>query len=317
MTDLALVSASPLAAASTPTWLDRTLYPFDARWFATDEGRLHYVDEGPRDDPAPLVLVHGTPTWSFEHRAVITALRADRRVIALDHLGFGLSDKPERGALAPADHARRLGAFLDVVVPGRFTLFAHDFGVPIGLGAALERIGRLAGLVVSNGWMWATEDDPKIVRISRVVRGPIGRLLYLSLNASPRWLLPSALGDRRALSPEVHRHYVAPFAHRRARRGPWVLGCELAGSSSFYASIWARRAELASVPSAIVWGARDPALGARELARMCEGLPHATVARLPHVGHFPAEEAPGSVVEAIRAVAADRRRLGAAPGALV
>src|SRR5689334_6246741 len=77
-----------------PGWLDRKLYPFVPRRFATPEGVLSYVDEG---QGSPVVLVHGTPSWSFEWREVIAALRAEHRVIAPDHLGFGLSDKP-RGA---------------------------------------------------------------------------------------------------------------------------------------------------------------------------------------------------------------------------
>lgn len=305
MTNLALAPSSPTsstALAPAHPWLDRALYPFASRWHATSEGRIHYVDEGPRTDPSPIVIVHGTPSWSFEHRAVITALRGSRRVIAMDHLGFGLSDKPEDGAYTPADHARRLDAFLDALALDRFTLVVHDFGVPIGLGATLDRSDRLDALVVMNGWMWATADDPKVVRLSSVVRGPFGRFLYLWLNASPRWIVPSALGDRRALSAAAHRHYVAPFAHRSERRAPWVLGCELAGSSDFYATLWARRGRLAKVKSTLVWGEKDPAFGQKELARMREALPHARVVTLPKVGHFPAEEAPDAVIEALRSL---------------
>jgi haloalkane dehalogenase len=74
-------------------WLDREEYPFGAHFFETPAGRIHYVDEG---EGPPVLMVHGTPTWSFLYRRLIKDLSRDHRVIAVDNLGFGLSDKPER-----------------------------------------------------------------------------------------------------------------------------------------------------------------------------------------------------------------------------
>jgi pimeloyl-ACP methyl ester carboxylesterase len=282
-----------------PTWLDRDAYPFTSRWHAVDGAQLHYLDEGPRGDPHPIVVVHGTPTWSFEWRHVIKALRAHRRVIAVDHLGFGLSDKPEDAAYEPAAHARRLAGLLAALGVTRVTLVVHDFGGPIGLGAFREHLDRVERLVFLNSWFWPLDDDARAVSISRFVRGLIGRFLYFWLSFSPRVLLPRALGDERVLTKAIHRHYLAPFALRRERRAPWVLGCELAGSSAFYATLWERRAELAGIPTAIVWGQRDPAFGPAYLTRLRTALPHASVRMLPGVGHFPAEESPAAVVSAI------------------
>src|SRR5687767_8846991 len=98
----------PSSHASTPrpAWLDAAAYPFTPHYFDTGEGRLHYVDEG---KGSPVVLVHGTPTWSFLYRRLIPRLvAAGHRVIAPDHLGFGLSEKADgtqRIGYRPADHA--------------------------------------------------------------------------------------------------------------------------------------------------------------------------------------------------------------------
>ena len=73
------------------SWLNRDEYPFASHYFQTAAGRLHYVDEG---QGAPIVMVHGNPTWSFLYRHLIKQLRTDYRCVAVDHLGFGLSDKP-------------------------------------------------------------------------------------------------------------------------------------------------------------------------------------------------------------------------------
>ncbi|MBN8612817.1 MAG: alpha/beta fold hydrolase [Deltaproteobacteria bacterium] len=281
-----------------PSWVDRGLYPFTPRTFTTREGRMAYLDEGRRDAPVVL-LVHGTPTWSFEHREVIRLLAPHRRVIAPDHLGFGLSDKPEDAAiLTPAAHARRLRALVEHLDLRDVTLVVHDFGGPIGLPLALEG-DRVARVVLMNTWMWSIADDPGVARIRSLIEGPIGRFLYFTLNVSPRTLLPSVLGDRSLLTPHLHAHYLAPFAERSARTSLYALARALGGAGDYYGSLWETRSPLADKPLSIVWGMKDPAFQASHLARWTETFPHASVTRLPEVGHFPAEEEPASVAAAI------------------
>jgi haloalkane dehalogenase len=285
------------AAISAPAWLARALYPFARQTFATAEGCMHYVDEGAG---RPVLFVHGTPSWSFEWRAAIAALKDQARCVAPDHLGFGLSDKPAGAAYKPADHAQRLLAFVRALDLREITLVLHDFGGPIGLPVLLEEPARVRALVVVNSWAWAHGADPKIARLSKLVASPLGRFLYLSLNASPRFLVPSSLVQRAGFTQAVHRHYLAPFATRAERTAPWVLGCELAGSDAYYASLWERREALQRVPVTLVWGMRDPAFGATYLGTWRQALPHARVHELADVGHFPQEEAPEALNRALR-----------------
>ena len=287
----------PVAAPELPAWVDRQLYPFVPKRFATREGVLRYVDEG---RGSPIVLVHGTPSWSFEWRAVIAALRSSHRVIAPDHLGFGLSDKPRQGAYRPADHARRLLALFDALDLRDVTLVVHDFGGPIGLPIALERSERVRSVVVLNSWLWPLGGDPRVARISRFVGSALGRFLYTQLNASPRWLLPASFARRERLPAAVHRQYLAPFARRDERVAPWMLGRELVGSDDYYARLWSAREPLANKPLTLVWGQKDPAFGAKELERWQQAFPHAAVQLLKDVGHFPQEEAAQAVIAAIR-----------------
>lgn len=117
-------------------WLDRAEYPFAPHHFESGDGRMHYVDEG---EGEPVVLVHGTPTWSFLYsRHRIRGLSRTRRVIAPGHLGFGLSEKPADALYRPEDHARRLEALLEHLGLEGITLVVHDFGGPIGLSYALR-----------------------------------------------------------------------------------------------------------------------------------------------------------------------------------
>src|SRR5687767_12195604 len=86
--------------AKREKWFNPGEYPFQSRFLELPAGRMHYVDEGAG---RPLLLVHGTPSWSFEYRELIRALRSEMRTIAPDHLGFGLSDRPASASLAEGE----------------------------------------------------------------------------------------------------------------------------------------------------------------------------------------------------------------------
>ena len=134
-----------LAPDSRPAWVSERLYPFESRFFAAPGGRMHYVDEGAG---APIVFVHGNPSWSFEFRGLISELRDRFRCIAPDHLGFGLSACPERSEEHhPAAHAANFAALMDHFDLDDATLFLTDWGGPIGLEFARRHPERVARLV--------------------------------------------------------------------------------------------------------------------------------------------------------------------------
>lgn len=280
-----------------PKWLDRAAFPFLPRFVTTSAGRLHYVDEGPRE-AEPVLLVHGTPSWSFEYRHVIPKLAATRRVIAVDHLGFGLSDRPRAFDYTPEAHTRVLREALERLGIARFSLVVHDFGGPIALPLAVDEPERVAALVVLNSWMWDFASEPAFAMGSRLMASAVGRFMYRWLNASLRLIMPFAYADKRRLTRAIHAQYLAPFRDRAARvQVLWALACALTRSARSFQELWQARAKLASIPTQIVWGLGDRALPPSMLARFREALPHARIAELPGVGHWPQEEAPEAVAE--------------------
>jgi pimeloyl-ACP methyl ester carboxylesterase len=234
-------------------------------------------------------------------RHVIRGLSRTHRVIAPDHLGFGLSEKPERAPYRPADHARRLAALIRHLDLGPVTLVVHDVGGPIGLSYAIEHPEDVDALVLFNTWLWSLDHDPKVQRASRLASGPLGRFLYRHLNVSPKLLMPLVFGDRHALRPEIHRHYTMPFDSARERTAPWVAAWELAGSGDWFDTLWQRRAALASKPSLLVWGLQDPAFGMSALARWQDALPGAEVEEYVDVGHVVLEEVGAAVLPRLTA----------------
>jgi haloalkane dehalogenase len=265
-------------------WIDRQEYPFASRFFNSERGRLHYVDEGRGQ---PIVMVHGTPTWSFLYRELIKGLSGSHRCIAVDHLGFGLSDKPSP-ALRPEEHARVLQAFIDSLGLGEFTLVIHDFGGPIGLSYALAKPASVRRLVLFNTWMWPVKNDPHFERPARLFSGALGRFLYLRGNFAVNVMMKFIAASR--IAPVAWRHYRQAQASTEARTAAWTLARELTGSTDWYASLFQRRAEIANKPALILWGLKDQAFPCKILQNWSLLFTNAQIHSFPDAGHFVMED---------------------------
>jgi len=253
--------------------------------------------------------VHGTPTNSYEYRHLIAALSKRFRCIAPDHLGFGESARPRSFAYTPEAHAAVLREFVERLGLDDFTLVVHDFGGPIGLPLITDHPSHsphpphsphVSRLILMNTWAWPLDDDPKMARGARFIGGAIGRFLYRYANASLRLIMPSAYGDRKKLTPEIHRRYLDVFGDRDARvLVLHALAKSLLGSRSHYQSLLDRLDRLRAMPVLIVWGMKDSAFQPYQLERWRQLLPGAQVETIEGAGHWPHEEEPGRVVAAI------------------
>ncbi len=123
-------------------------YPFEPHYVEQDGLRLHYVDEGAG---APVLLLHGEPTWSYLYRTVIPELTPAARVVAPDYLGFGRSDKPLRVEDYTYDlHVGSMRRLVEELDLRDLTIVVQDWGGPIGLRLAVEHPERVARLVIMN-----------------------------------------------------------------------------------------------------------------------------------------------------------------------
>ena len=269
------------------SWIDKEEYPFQSRHLELEMGRLHYVDEG---EGNPIVMVHGTPTWSFEYRHLIKGLSNRYRCVAMDHVGFGLSDKPSDWSYRPEAHARNLEALIESLGLEDITLVVHDFGGPIGLSYAIRHPEKVKQLVIMNSWMWSLKDQAKFKWSSRFLGGPIGRLLYRQINFSPKVLMKMLVGDKSKLPKHIHDHYLKALPTPRERKGTWVFAKELVASSDWYSSLWSERGSIDDVPTLVIWGMKDSTFTQRELERWESFLTNAQTIQLDDIGHFVAEE---------------------------
>jgi len=273
----------------SPAWLDRETYPFASRWFKAPAGRMHYVDEGRGE---VLVMVHGTPDWSFQYRTLIKCLSQNYRCIAMDYLGFGLSDKPADWAYTPEAHAANVAALIEGLGLSDVTLVVHDFGGPIGLSYALDHPVNVRRLILFNTWMFSGRGTKRYRswrRVSRILGGRFGKLLYERFNFSARVVLKQSFADKSKLPRRVHQQYIQALPTPASRRGTWMFAKHLVASGDWYDGLWARRAKIADKPTLILWGTKDVATGPEFLAKFRDLFTRAQVEEYD-VGHFPQEE---------------------------
>lgn len=276
-----------------PDWLDPA-YPFASHYQDVGAGRLHYLDEG---DGPPVVMVHGTPSWSFLYRHLVQDLMDRYRCVAPDHLGFGLSDKPAGFPYTPMAHAENLSTFIGALGLKDIVLVVHDFGGPIGLAYALEHPENVRALVVMNSWLWPNET---LARAGRLLGNPLGQFLYKRFNVSVEVLLRrAAFADQKVLTQRVLEHYRGPFRARASREPLWALVDTVEASNRWLETLWDERAAIADKPAQLIWGTKDKLVPLAYLARWQGLFPQAEVLELD-AGHFVQEEAARGVGEAVK-----------------
>ncbi len=277
-------------------WINRIEYPFDSLFFQVPAGRMHYIDEG---HGFPVVMVHGNPTWSFLYRRLVKQLRGDYRCVAMDHLGFGLSEKPEDWTYLPEDHAANLTRMIQGLGLEKITLVVQDWGGPIGLSYAAAHPENVAGIIILNTWAWPVNRDPYYIAFSRFVGGPIGRMLIRRYNFFARSIMRKAFGDPARLTPAVHAHYLNALALPEDRKGCLVFPGQIIGATPWLGQLRDNLSVLKHTPALIVWGMKDIAFREKELKHWERVFPQARSVRVPHAGHFVQEEAPEELAEAV------------------
>lgn len=256
------------------------------------ELQVHALDAAPRDGrepPLTIVCVHGNPTWSLLWRSFHRRLGDRYRVLAVDQLSMGLSERT--GPRTFAQRVDDLGRILDAfAVDGPVVLAAHDWGGPIALGWALEHRQRVQGILLGNtGVAIPPTGVPLPIRLarSRALRSLGCRQTSLFVRAT----LASPGGP---IGKDVRRAYLAPYASPRDRSAieDFVADIPTTPAHPSYAAlaeVAARLPEL-DVPVLLAWGERDPVFHLDFAADLRSRLPQAELHRFPLAGHLVVEE---------------------------
>jgi len=291
---------------------DTSLYPFTSRWFDRGGGlRMHYVDEGPRDGQGkpvgpPILFLHGNPSWSFYFRNLIMALRDSHRCIALDHIGMGLSDKPNDKAYSYTLEQRieDVQLFVDKLrLKQPLTLIVHDWGGMIGMGWAVRQPRQVARLVLLNTAAFPMPRSKSLPLALGLTRTPVGTLLVRGLNAFS-WTATRVGCKRKAMSRAVAQAYTAPYDSWATRIATlrFVQDIPVSRDHPTYGMVQHVGDQVMlfhNTPTLIVWGGKDFVFDAPFLATWRKLLPNAHVHYLADAGHYVLEDAADEVVPLI------------------
>ncbi len=285
-------------------------YPFAPNYHHWRGLRMHYLDEG---QGAPVLLLHGEPTWSYMYRTVIPPLTAaGLRCIAPDYIGFGKSDKiTDDDWYVIERHVESIRALIEALDLRDVTLVVHDWGGPIGLRQAVDMPERFSRLVILNTWLHH-HGFPYTDMIRRwrayVAKFPPGTGNLPAGDIVSKW--PRIDESRR---PAVKAAYDAPYpdatSKAGARRFPWCLPFAEPGAGN--AADQARCFEALKQwrkPAHLIFGDRDEIFTlawAREWAAQIAG---ATVDAVPGPHHVPEES--GAEIAAIMLAYMKRQPLG-------
>jgi haloalkane dehalogenase len=275
-------------------------YPFAPNWLDADGLRMHYVDEG---SGAPVLLLHGEPTWSFLWRHVIPqAVGAGRRAVAPDLIGFGRSDKPtDQGWYTYDRHVAAVTRLVEELDLSDIALVVHDWGGLIGLRFAVENAERVERLVILDTGVWSGRAPSETwLRFREALRNVGGELDVGRLVAG---------GTHRGLADDVRAAYDAPFPTPESKAGalafPELVPVEPDHPTA--AALEPVREGLArwTKPAHVIWGADDAVLPTAVAERFISLIPGATGPELiAGAGHFLQEDAPTEVAAAIVAAVA-------------
>ncbi|UCG70057.1 MAG: alpha/beta fold hydrolase [Thermoplasmata archaeon] len=269
------------------SWLDREEYPFKSNFLQLDMGRMLYIDVGKGE---PIVMFHGNPTWSFLYRHIVKGLSKKYRCIAMDYLGFGLSDKPSNWSYLPEDHAKNIQKLIEALDLKEITLIVQDWGGPIGLSYAINNPNNVKRIIIMNTWMWSIKGDSHFERFSKFLGGRFGRFLIMRLNFFVRVVMKLIIGDRSKLPKSIHRHYIMPLKNPKERIGCWVFPKEIIGSDDWVKSLWSLRKNIEDKPTLILWGMKDSAFREQELKKWEELFSNHKTVKFENVGHYVQEE---------------------------
>lgn len=283
------------------------LYPFEPKRFTLPSAgganapTLSYLDEGPKDAPQTFLMVHGNPTWSFYYRNLVKEFSPQARCIVPDHIGAGLSDKPQDYDYTLSTHVENLDALTKHLDLGDVTLVIHDWGGAIGMGWAMKNAAKVRRLVVLNTAAFRSTTIPFSINICRIPG--FGALAIRGMNAFARAAVIRAATT--SLPKGVIRGYLGPYdswANRIANLRfvqdiPMHPGVP---SWPVLEKIEAGLAQFKDRPMLICWGAKDFCFNDSFLATWREHFPDADVHRFEDAGHYVLEDAGERVVKLMR-----------------
>jgi haloalkane dehalogenase len=282
-----------------------SLFPFRRNFLDLNGQKYHYLNEGSGE---PVVMVHGNPSWSFYYRNLVTELSHQYQCIVPDHIGCGLSDKPDdlHYDYTLAQRINDLETLLDHLnIKENITLVVHDWGGMIGMGYAARHPERIKRLVILNTAAFHLPDTKKFPLPLWICKNTyIGTVLVRGFNAFSS--IASYVGVKRNPMPAaIRKAYVAPFDSWKNRISTlrFVQDIPLKPGDRNYQlveHIDQSLQKFQTIPTVICWGLQDFVFDEHFLTLWKQKMPHAQVHEFEDCGHYILEDASNQVINIIQ-----------------
>ncbi|MBU1183345.1 MAG: alpha/beta fold hydrolase [Pseudomonadota bacterium] len=282
------------------------LYPFKSNYTEIKGIKFHYIDEGSGN---PVLMIHGNPTWSFYFRSLIRELSPNFRTIAPDHIGCGLSGKPD-----PSDYDYRLKSRVEDIdlflghlkLNGKITLILHDWGGMIGMAYAVRNPKKISSVVIMNTAAFFPPGRKKKISLRlRMIRNisPFADIAVLGLNLFVKSALYMA--SYKGLSRDVKNGLIAPYNSWKNRVAVLkfvqdIPLCENDPSYGIVKDVEDNLHRLSEIPMLICWGKHDFVFTENYLAEWRKRFPGAETHIFENAGHYVLEDEPEKISSAIK-----------------
>ena len=277
------------------TWKEQ--YPFKENFLKLKHLKMHFVNEGNGD---PILMLHGNPTWSFFYRNLIKEFSINHQVIAPDHIGCGLSDKPQNYEYILENHIQNIEKLVDHLSLKNITLVVHDWGGAIGFGFATRHPELIKKIVIMNTAAFTSSYIAPQINICRI---PIlGELVIRGLNA---FAWPATfMAVENKLDQKTKDGFLYPYDNysNRIATAKFVKDIPMSETHISYKTLKdiENKLELLKCPKLILWGKKDFCFNDYFLHRWNEIYPNDKVVELPNAGHYLIEDEQDEVIKEIK-----------------
>jgi haloalkane dehalogenase len=280
-----------------PDWLNQ-LYPFKSNFLKlSNHLSMHYLDEGSGE---PILMLHGNPTWSFYYRNLIEEFSKTNRVVAPDHIGCGLSDKPQDYEYTLQNHINNLEKLVEHLNLKKFVLIVHDWGGAIGFGLIARQPELVKKIVLLNTAAYTSEFIAFQINMCRI---PIlAEQVIRRLNGFA--LVATYMAVAKKMSPAIRKGYLYPYDNYRNRIATAKFVADIPMNPKHRSYQTLKEIELSlprhKCPKLILWGKKDFCFNDFFLNRWKEIYPDATVKTFEDAGHYVLEDAGDEIIKSLK-----------------
>jgi haloalkane dehalogenase len=276
----------------------KRLYPFRSNYLSLKADlNLHYVNEGSGE---PVVMVHGNPTWSFYYRDLIKELKPSCQVVVPDHIGCGLSDKPQHYEYSLKNHINNFESLIKNLDLKNITLVVHDWGGAIGFGYATKYPQNIKKIVILNTAAFRPFKIPFRINICRTPF--LGEAIIRRFNG---FALPATfMAVKKRLSKDIREGYLFPYRNyqNRIANARFVRDIPMNSKHPSYQTLYEieNKLQKVSCKKLILWGEKDFCFTMSYFNQWLKIYPEAESFVFKNAGHYVMEDAKEEVIQKVK-----------------